>query len=625
MDFSPTQKSSQAASVALESKREPVQHSELKKSEYPSPKLIVTNKNTQEIFAKKPLLVKTLVPLRITESASNKVPIFKKIVVLKKHNFQKSPKSPRNTAVAYKGFQLKKIVKLVSIQNLITLLPPRSTQSLTVNRNVSEPLKKVVQDKPNPRNSSKLISMLPLEGTAVTRNVFQPKEIVVQKNLKSQNSPKISLLQGTDSVVTRKEAEPNEELAQEKYTSENSSKFITLRPLKSTDSLTVTRKQAEPKEKLGQEKYKSESSSKLITLLPLKSTKSVTVTRKKAEPKEKLAQEKYKSEISSKLLSQIPLKSTDSVTVTRNVFQPKQVVAQQKLKSQNSLKLTTPLPLKSIQSVTVTRKKSQPIQKTVQEKSKSPISPKCVLRSESYVNNAEKDSSKFLPIFNEIIKRKQVDKTKQRDATQSTVKLKYVIEGLGDKPKDITEPVMKSAADPWDKFLSFFNEIENRRVVRQKKDKKTEASGPFFCDLCPEKQFTSIRKLRPHIYVTHLGLETCVCSVCGKCLKTIGSLNRHKMLHTGEKSFACKTCGKTFLLKGHLSVHQRAVHEKEKRFCCYVCGFRVFGSSTLKEHLRRHNQERTSFCHLCPKAFYTNSELKTHMRTHDKLQPRGPK
>jgi len=125
-------------------------------------------------------------------------------------------------------------------------------------------------------------------------------------------------------------------------------------------------------------------------------------------------------------------------------------------------------------------------------------------------------------------------------------------------------------------------------------------------------------------------------------MKTKYILKEHELLHKVDRSFVCKTCGKTFSTlgnlrvhqrivhdkvfstPGNLRVHQRIVHDKVKRFCCHICGYRSFGGSEFKTHLRRHNQERTHFCHLCPKAFLLITK-KRHLLTHGKhRKPRGP-
>jgi len=172
-------------------------------------------------------------------------------------------------------------------------------------------------------------------------------------------------------------------------------------------------------------------------------------------------------------------------------------------------------------------------------------------------------------------------------------------EELEDKPKPTSKP--RTVKKP-------------KKKIPKKKSGTEE--GPFLCELCPEKKFKNVKSVNHHRRVVHLGKQICVCTICGKRFNTRSSLARHEILHTGKKHL-CKTCGKRFTHSGLLNLHQKVVHEKVKRFCCHICGYRVFGASEFKVHVRRHNQDTSHFCHLCPKSFYTNAHLKIHILTHD--------
>jgi len=164
--------------------------------------------------------------------------------------------------------------------------------------------------------------------------------------------------------------------------------------------------------------------------------------------------------------------------------------------------------------------------------------------------------------------------------------------------------------------------ITTHKIKKPIKNIHKEKSETFLCELCSHKTFISKNKLESHQKVIHSEKPDYVCSVCGKCMKRKYILKDHELLHMGDRSFVCKTCGKTFSTLGNLRVHQRIVHDKVKRFCCHICGYRSFGGSEFKTHLRRHNLERT---HLCPKALFTNHHLKRHVLTHGKhRKPRGP-
>ena len=50
------------------------------------------------------------------------------------------------------------------------------------------------------------------------------------------------------------------------------------------------------------------------------------------------------------------------------------------------------------------------------------------------------------------------------------------------------------------------------------------------------------------------------CDLCNKTFTTIGNLNRHRTLHTGNKTYFCSVCDKGFYRKEHLFGHMGRIH-----------------------------------------------------------------
>uniref|UniRef100_A0A3Q3KLF7 C2H2-type domain-containing protein n=1 Tax=Monopterus albus TaxID=43700 RepID=A0A3Q3KLF7_MONAL len=83
------------------------------------------------------------------------------------------------------------------------------------------------------------------------------------------------------------------------------------------------------------------------------------------------------------------------------------------------------------------------------------------------------------------------------------------------------------------------------------------------CPLC-DKSCQTQHQLTMHIrqHNTDAGATDHSCSICGKCLSSASSLDRHMLVHSGERPYKCNICGQTFTTNGNMHRHMK-IHEKD--------------------------------------------------------------
>ena len=104
-----------------------------------------------------------------------------------------------------------------------------------------------------------------------------------------------------------------------------------------------------------------------------------------------------------------------------------------------------------------------------------------------------------------------------------------------------------------------------------------------------------------------------VCTVCDKRFTTKGSLNVHKLSHTGGKLYSCHQCGKHIANKCNLSKHKNVDSSKYK---CTECGKCCRSNRDLTVHRYSHSGEKPFECTVCSKQFTHSSHLVDHSRLH---------
>nr|XP_046228130.1 ras-responsive element-binding protein 1 isoform X2 [Scatophagus argus] len=100
------------------------------------------------------------------------------------------------------------------------------------------------------------------------------------------------------------------------------------------------------------------------------------------------------------------------------------------------------------------------------------------------------------------------------------------------------------------------------RNARRNQDTKDDSSA-FICPLC-DKNCQTQHQLTMHIrqHNADTGATDHSCSICGKCLSSASSLDRHMLVHSGERPYKCSICGQTFTTNGNMHRHMK-IHEKD--------------------------------------------------------------
>ncbi|XP_030612158.1 ras-responsive element-binding protein 1 isoform X3 [Archocentrus centrarchus] len=100
------------------------------------------------------------------------------------------------------------------------------------------------------------------------------------------------------------------------------------------------------------------------------------------------------------------------------------------------------------------------------------------------------------------------------------------------------------------------------RNARRNQDTKDDSST-YFCPLC-DKSCQTQHQLTMHIrqHNADTGATDHSCSICGKCLSSASSLDRHMLVHSGERPYKCNICGQTFTTNGNMHRHMK-IHEKD--------------------------------------------------------------
>ncbi|XP_026869070.2 ras-responsive element-binding protein 1 isoform X1 [Electrophorus electricus] len=184
------------------------------------------------------------------------------------------------------------------------------------------------------------------------------------------------------------------------------------------------------------------------------------------------------------------------------------------------------------------------------------------------------------------------------------------------------------------------------RYTRKNQDCKDDTSS-VICPLC-DKNCQTQHQLTMHIrqHNSDAGATDHSCSICGKCLSSASSLDRHMLVHSGERPYRCTVCGQTFTTNGNMHRHMK-IHDKDpavplptsppspvKRRRSSAAAKRkpsrdedaertvepsskrVVEDTGLDEQAPSKGQDELLTCPICYKSLSSRYDLEAHMDTH---------
>ena len=160
--------------------------------------------------------------------------------------------------------------------------------------------------------------------------------------------------------------------------------------------------------------------------------------------------------------------------------------------------------------------------------------------------------------------------------------------------------------------------------VYQKRKRKDQSVKCQYCDklLTYSNMFRHIKRKHgelPFQLTQKSRSKSCICLFCGKEFANPNYLYVHAKVVHDEEKHACDLCGKE--LKGifNLNKHKKLFHKQLEP--CPHCGKMV---KRMTQHLKtKHldNEEKKYQCQTCGKGFVRKHKLQNHERTHSKIKP----
>uniref|UniRef100_T1J0K9 C2H2-type domain-containing protein n=1 Tax=Strigamia maritima TaxID=126957 RepID=T1J0K9_STRMM len=110
--------------------------------------------------------------------------------------------------------------------------------------------------------------------------------------------------------------------------------------------------------------------------------------------------------------------------------------------------------------------------------------------------------------------------------------------------------------------------------------------------------------------------KTHCCATCNKVFSSLGKLQQHNFVHTGEKPFKCGDCAKSFSSKFKLMRHM-LIHSSDRKYSCSICERCFHRKDHLKNHLQVHNpNKKVHRCEHCSKEYNSRLSFRKHVAIH---------
>jgi len=156
--------------------------------------------------------------------------------------------------------------------------------------------------------------------------------------------------------------------------------------------------------------------------------------------------------------------------------------------------------------------------------------------------------------------------------------------------------------------------LKNKRTSNRLTGKQNkENAAPITCEIC-KRSFAQVFSLNRHKLI-HSGERPHKCSLCNFGFVQKSDLQRHMSVHNENADFPCQSCEKKFKSKKNLSLHLMT-HSVDRPFKCEICGKDFKYRRLMKLHQIIHSKRKKYNCDFCDKIFVTKPSLKAHVMMH---------